>query len=85
MMHNSEQMKKCKFSPGRPVNNEAETAFINSIEYSKQNEEEQITVLDLVNRMKEVCGEKSYGIQYTKQKLQEYFGDGVIITGMNGK
>ena len=85
MMHNSEQTKKCKFSPGRPVNNEAETAFINSIEYLKQNEEEQITVLDLVNRMKEVCGEKSYGVQYTKQKLQEYFGDSVIITEMNGK
>ena len=85
MMHNSEQTKKCKFSQGRPVNNEAETAFINSIEYLKQNEEEQITVLDLVNRMKEVCGEKSYGVQYTKQKLQEYFGDSVIITEMNGK
>ena len=46
---------------------------------------EQITVTDLVDKMKQILGERAYGVSYTKQKLKEHFGDSVIITDINGK
>ena len=70
---------------GRPTNQEALLAFKHVISCLKENDDEQMTVADLVHKMKQICGEKAYGVSYTKQKLKEQFGDSVIITDLNGK
>lgn len=58
---------------------------MNVIEYLKENDNEQISITDLVDKMKEMCGERAYSASYTKQKLVEHFGASVIITEINGK
>lgn len=70
---------------GRPTDQDACTAFMTVIEYLKENDNEQITITDLVDKMKEICGERAYSASYTKQRLVEHFGDSVIITEINGK
>ncbi|KAH3821387.1 hypothetical protein DPMN_123151 [Dreissena polymorpha] len=70
---------------GRPANEAAHLAFQQVISLFKESEDEQITVTVLVDQMKNICGENAYGVQYTKNKLKEHFGDSVIITDINGK
>ena len=60
-------------------------AFKHVVAGLNDNDDEQITVSDLVEKMHQMCGEKAYGVSYTKQRLKEYFGDSVIITDINGK
>ncbi|VDI49935.1 Hypothetical predicted protein [Mytilus galloprovincialis] len=50
---------------------------------SAKNEDEQITFADLVKKHCEI--DDAYGIQHMKNKLQELFGDKVIISEINGK
>ncbi|CAG2213079.1 unnamed protein product [Mytilus edulis] len=51
-------------------------SFLFAAKYLQQNEDEQITVADLVTKMSEHCGiDDAYGVQHMKNKLQEHFGD----------
>ena len=74
-----------KKSCGRPLNVDQRTAFIHIAQYLQENDDEQITVTDLVNKMKEHCGDLAYSQIYMKKKLQEHFGPSIIITEINGK
>jgi hypothetical protein len=56
------------------------------VEYLIQNEDEQLTVNDMVTKMSEICGENlSYSQVHMKSRLQSYFGDDVIFTEINGR
>ena len=61
-------------------------SFLFAADYLQQNEDEQITVTDLVKKMSEHCGDdEAYGVQHMKNKLKEHFGDKIIISEINGK
>ena len=51
----------------------------------EENHNEQITVGELVSKMKEICGEESYSMKFMKKRVMEHFGDDVIITEINGR
>ncbi|MCG8047095.1 MAG: hypothetical protein N0E48_15925, partial [Candidatus Thiodiazotropha endolucinida] len=69
---------------GRPVDDELKMAFLDVVTYLEENDNEQITITDLVNKMHDICGD-SYSVTYMKKKLEEYFGESIIITEINGK
>ena len=62
----------------------SENAFLEVIKYFESNEEEQVTVNDLINKMSGLCDEP-YSFSYMKKKILDYFGGTVIITELNGK
>ena len=79
-------MKKRKI--GRPQNEEKNQAFVKVTKFLEENDDEQITVGDLVEKMKEYLNDtesEAYGRSHMKTKLLEYFGDKIIITDINGK
>ena len=59
--------------------------FITDRAMGSLNDNEKITVTDLVNKMKECCGDLAYSQKYIKKKLQEHFDLSTIITNINGK
>ncbi|CAG2215125.1 unnamed protein product [Mytilus edulis] len=76
--------KKAKTQAGRKSS--LSESFLFAAKYLQQNEDEQITVADLVKKMSEHCGiDDAYGVQHMKNELQEHFGDKVIISEINGK
>jgi hypothetical protein len=76
--------KKAKMQAGRKST--LTESFLFAADYLQQNEDEQITVTDLVKKMFEHCGDdETYGVQHVKNKLKEHFGDKIIISELNGK
>ena len=56
--------------------------------FLKENDDEQITVMDLMDKMEEYLGDSAtaaYSRTHMKARLQEHFGDQIIITEINGK
>lgn len=56
--------------------------------FLQENDDEQKTVVDLVEKMEEYLGDSAstaYGRTHMKARLQEHFGDQIIITEINGK
>jgi hypothetical protein len=56
----------------------------------EENDEEQITVSDLVTKMTEelaACGstEEPYSVKYMKQRLLEHYGEKIVITQLGGR
>ena len=63
-------------------------AFLKVAQFLEQNDEEQITISDLVNKMEdylEGSGEQAYSAVYMKAKLQEHFGDKIVVTNLQKK
>ena len=77
----NEKGKKC----GRPVNMAQEFAFQEIAKFLIENDDEQITLKDLVDKMVELCGELSYTSTHMKKRLLEHFGSSIVITELNGK
>ncbi|KAG1683688.1 Protein eyes shut [Nymphon striatum] len=72
---------------GRPRNQDQEQAFLEMCFYLEANDEEQLTISDLGNKMKEFLTDKEstpYGNQYLKQKLMEHYGDSMYIADGEG-
>jgi hypothetical protein len=72
---------------GRPTNSDQEQAFLKTCYYFECNDEEQLTLTDLVNKMAENLEEVQsvpYGKQYLKSKLLEYYGDSLFIAEDDG-
>ena len=68
---------------GRPKVEEKLEAFVKVTKFLQENDDEQITVIDLVEKMEEYLIDTdsvAYGRQHMKTKLLEYFGDKIIIT-----
>lgn len=75
-----------KKGTGRPQREESQAAFCQTLEYLIKNEDEQLTVNDMVTKMSELCGENlSYSQVHMKSKIQNHFGEDVIITEINGR
>ena len=77
-----------KAKQGQPVDTVKNSAFTKVIQYLEANDEEQTTVSDLVQIMSEALdrtNQEPYSTVYTKTKLQEYFGDKIVITSIYGK
>ena len=63
-------------------------AFVKVAKFLEDNDDEQITVGDLVEKMEEYLNNtdsEAYGRSHMKTKLLENFGDKIIITDINGK
>ena len=54
------------------------------VTYLTDNDNEQITTTDRMNKMHDICGD-SYSATYMKKKLEKHFGRSKIITEINGK
>ena len=77
-----------KLKLGRPQLQERTDAFLEVISYLKENDDEQITVSDLIRRTEDSLSGSdhiAYGAHHMKNKLQEVYGDRIIITKINGK
>ena len=72
-------------SPGRPEDSEQKQAFKNVITFLENTSCETLTVNDLVFEMQRVCGEKAYTTKHMKQKVIEHFGNGVVISSIDGR
>ena len=58
------------------------------MEFLKENDDEQITLRDLEKKMQDYLGDSgatAYSHTHLKAKIEEYFGDQIIITEINGK
>ena len=88
MQFASEQRDVKKRKIGRPQDEEKNDAFLKVARFLQENDDEQITVVDLVEKMEEYLGDSAstaYGRTHMKARLQEHFGDQIIITEINGK
>lgn len=85
------KLKPCNFSSrpsqltGRPEDKERYEAFLHVAQYLEENDEEQITVNDLVNKMSEYLQNNNeallpYSNKYMKKKLLDHFQDDIVIT-----
>ena len=69
---------------GRPKDRSKEYAFFKVAAFLQENDDEQVTIGDLVLKMREYC-EDPYSTKYMKKKLRNHFGNDLLITNINGK
>ena len=72
---------------GRKVDASRKEAFSLAIEDLVSGyDDEQTTVVDLVDRMSHLCPDvEAYSVKYMKQKLISYFGDELVISNVHGR
>ena len=73
---------------GRPQSEGKNQAFVKVVKFLEDNDDEQITVSDLVEKMEEYLNDtesEAYGRSHMKTKLLQHFGDKIMITDINGK
>ena len=83
---NTDGSKKAKL--GRPRSDERTMAFDNVARYSEENDDEQITINDLIDIMKQKLAgtnHEPYSYTHMKARLEEHFGERIIQTNINGK
>ncbi|XP_060603948.1 uncharacterized protein LOC132756825 [Ruditapes philippinarum] len=88
MKYQSNTRKRQKLSaksPGRPINRDQQLAFDELVRYVETSEGKVISVSDLVKKMTELCGDKSYTAKHMKNKLIEHFGSDIVIGNLDGK
>lgn len=69
---------------GRPVDEKRAEAFRKVVNYLQKNDTE-VTIIDLIRKMKEFTGGDCYSHSKMKEELKKHFGDEIIITEMDGK
>ena len=72
---------------GRPKNQDQEQAFLKMCSYLEMNDEEQLSISDLSNKMKEFLTEEDavpYGNQYLKRRLKEQYGNAIYVAEGEG-
>ena len=72
----------------RPQNEEKKQAFVKVAKFLEDDDDKQITVGDLEEKMEEYLNNtesEAYGRSHMKTKLLECFGDKIIITDINCK
>ena len=72
---------------GRPKDSDQDEAFEKVCAFLEENDEEQLTISDLVAKMGEyLCGSKSaaYGNQYLKEKLLKRYGGSIFVAEGKG-
>jgi hypothetical protein len=53
--------------------------------YLEENDDEQITIKNLVDYIKSLSEDEAYSHQHMKIKLKRHYGMSIIITELNGK
>ena len=82
----AEDSKRLKL--GRPQNDTRAEAFLEVARYLEDNDDEQITISDLIDLMNQKLADttyEAYTYPHMKTKLQEHFGERLIQTEINGK
>ncbi|GFN86310.1 hypothetical protein PoB_001281600 [Plakobranchus ocellatus] len=75
-----------KDKKGRPEDEDRLTAFSKVISFLKENDNEQLTVCDLCQKMREYLGgEEPYSEEYMKKKLMKTLDSDIVITNIQGK
>ena len=67
---------------GRPRDTDQEEAFIRMCAFFEDNDEEQLSITDLANKMEEYLHESesgAYGNQYLKCQLMKHYGDSIYL------
>jgi len=80
-------MEKKSRKAGRPKDTNQEQAFIRMCSFFEENDEEQLTVTDLEEKMTEYMTEPEsvgYGNQYLKSKLVKHYGESIFIAEGEG-
>lgn len=78
--------KRKQSSSGRPTNDDQYLAFLKVAEFFREDDDEQTTVTDLVDKMSDFLCESNktaYSEKYMRSKLVEFFGNSIIITTIN--
>lgn len=74
---------------GRPQDDKRAEAFFEIASYLEDNDDEQITINDLIDLMNQKLADdtdyEAYGYTYMKTRLQEHFGERIVQTEINGK
>lgn len=86
MHHRAESSSKQR-KVGRPKDYEQEQAFLRMCHYFEENDEEQLTITDLANKMKEYLESTDstpYGNQYLKSKLLDHYGESLFVSEIDG-
>ena len=65
--------------------NTRKQAFLRVSDYFENCDEEQTTVVDLINKMEEYYGEDTRTRTHMKKKLQKHLGSIIIISTVDGK
>lgn len=74
--------------PGRPCDSAQAEAFAKVIAYLEQNDEEQITINDLIQKMNDYLkgtDSEAYGFTHMKEQIKKEFGQKIVITEVGGK
>ena len=61
--------------------------FLNVCKYLEDNDDEQLTMSDLVSKMEEYCNDKidAYSKKHMKRKIIDHFGEKVLISNSQTK
>ena len=73
---------------GRPVDTVRSSAFEKVVQYLRDNEEEQLALQDLSDKMEEYLegtNEEPYSVAYLKKKLEERLSDEIVISTIKKK
>ena len=84
----TDRIKPKKQKLGRPKDETRGDAFLRVANFLEENDDEQITIKDLVSLMEDNLhgsGFQAYSYKHMKMKLDEYFGDKILQTEINGK
>ena len=87
-MHIPESAKKRRLSvKGRQKDTVRKNAFIKVVNYLERNDDEQITLSELVEKMVEYLdGEgASCSSKWMRKRLEEHFGDDIVISSVKKK
>ncbi len=88
LRNDTDQPARKKIKSGRPTDKGKFDAFLQVAEHLAQNDDEQVTVNDLIEKMSEYLEGSdisAYSHPTMKSKLEEHFGNDIIITEINGK
>ena len=55
-----------------------EDAFLQAVHYLQENDEEQLTILDLITKICQVC-ETPFSFKHMKRRVRDYFGERIIL------
>ena len=73
---------------GRPNSDERTVAFMYVVRYLEENDDEQITINDLIDIMKQKLAgtaHEPYSYTHMKTRLEEHFGERIMLTVINVK
>ena len=87
MQHSTEPSASKRTKVGRPKNVYRQEAFLRMCAYFDDTNEEQLSLTDVANKMKEYLQDDdyvAYGNQYLKSKLLEHYGKSIFIAEGEG-